>query len=137
MGRTRHLVGRASGQTDLGAQMDSRRLNGHINQIDVSRVVIEVCQNTSVVAVVVVAAIVRRRPVVAVLVVAAAVVVRVVVVVVVVPDVDSIAVLVAPLNLRLKVGALSVLVALDGMVGVAAPVAKVPGVGVGHAGVPV
>lgn len=95
----------------------------------------------AIVAGAMVAAIVRglvMRAMVVVVAAAAAVVVRVVVVVIVVPDVDSVAaVLVAPFDLRLEMGPLSVLVPLDGVVWVAAPVAEIPGVGIWDAGIPV
>lgn len=69
--------------------------------------------------------------------VVAAVVVRVMVIVVIVPYVNSVTtVLVAPLHFGLEVRPLAVLVALDGMVGVSAFVAEVPGVWVGNAGIP-
>lgn len=64
--------------------------------------------------------------------------VRVVVVVIVVPNVDSVAaVFVGPLDLGLEVGPFAVFIALDGVVGISAPISKVPCVWVGHASVPV
>lgn len=82
-----------------------------------------------------------RRPVrvtsVAVVVAAASVVVRLVVVVVVVPHVNSVAaVLVVPFDLSLEMGPLAVLVALNGMVGISAPVTEVPSVRIWNACVP-
>lgn len=69
--------------------------------------------------------------------VVAAVMVRVVVVVVVIPNVDSVAaVLVAPFNLCLEVRSLAVFIALDGVIGVSASVAKVPSMRVGNTCVP-
>lgn len=83
-------------------------------------------------------AVVGLRIRVVVVVVVGAVVVGVVVVVVVVPNVDAVAaVLVAPLDLCLKVGPFSVLVTLNGVVRISAPVAKLPGVRVRNARVPV
>lgn len=80
----------------------------------------------------------RFRVVVMVLVIGGAVVVWAVVIVVVIPDVDTVAaVFVAPFDLSLEVRALAVFVAFDGVVRVAASVAKVPGVGIGDARVPV
>lgn len=74
------------------------------------------------------------RVVFVVLVVVAAVMMLAVVIVIVIPDVNPVAaVLVAPFDLRLEVGALSVFVAFNCVVRVAASVAKVPGVWVGNA----
>jgi len=70
--------------------------------------------------------------------VALSIMVRVVVIVVVVPHVHSVAsVFVAPFHFCLEVGPLAVLVALDCVVGVSAPIAKVPCVGIGHASISV
>lgn len=69
---------------------------------------------------------------------ATSVMVRVMVVVIVVPNVNSVAaVLVAPLNLCLKVWSFAVLMTLDGVVRVAPSVAELPSTWIRNTGVPV